>query len=52
MGVPLLNQRVNTIIGTIFLGSFALGAIFIILHVAETSNQIADAMAARAMLPD
>ncbi len=50
--MTLLSQRINTIIGSIFLGSFALGAIIIILNVADSDNPIAEAMLAQTTLPE
>ena len=50
--MPLLNQRINTIIGVVFLGSFALGAILIMLRAADLDNPIAQAMVAQMTLPE
>jgi len=52
MSTSLLSQRINTIIGTLFLGSFALGAILIVLNAADSSNPIAEAMLAQMTLPE
>jgi len=50
--MPLLKQRVNTIIGLVFLGSFGLGATFVIINTADPDNALAEAMMARTTLPD
>lgn len=50
--MSLLNQKINTVIGVIFLGSFALGASLIMLNAAELSNPIAEAMLANTTLSE
>lgn len=42
--MPILKQRVNTVLGMLFLGSFALGASLIMLNAADFANPIAEAM--------
>jgi len=50
--MPFLKQRINTIIGLVFLASFGLGATFVIINIADPDNSLAEAMVARITLPE
>jgi len=41
------TQKVNTVIGMLFVGAFGLGTVLTILNVVDLDNPIAEAMAVR-----
>jgi hypothetical protein len=48
--MTLLTQSINSILGMVFLGSFALGAMLIMLKASDQDNPIAQAMAVQMAL--